>query len=383
MTKTKTSSRGGCLIRRRQCPCHDAHCFIRTEGEDANTASDVGGLSESDIPGTPQAPPEISIVDAIPYVGQSFNTDDEAEEFYCNFAKRSGFSIRRERSKGNQMHPLGVYKRELVCHRAGLNLPRKTTDLKRQRNKKSSRCNCEAQMVIKKDVKCGLAQWVVVQFSNAHNHELLDSNEVRYLPAYRNISAVDRERILTLSKAGCNVHLITKALELEKGVKPGALTFTERDLRNFLQSSKNLNEENEGAELLKVCKFMKEKNPDFRYDYTLDESNKLENIAWSYGESINAYKVFGDVVVFDTSYHLYAYNRPLGVWLGVDNHGNTIFFGCVILRDESSLSYTWALQVCLLFNIFVQGCVLIHVHELFYTVIYAPYERKAATNFIH
>lgn len=316
------------------------------EEEEAGAAApDSGGPSEADLPGSPQAPSEIPMVDAIPYVGQSFRSDDEAEEFYCNFARKNGFSIRRERSKGNQTHPLGVYKRELVCHRAGLNLPRKTADLKRQRNKKSSRCNCEAQMVIKKDVKSGLAQWVVVQFSNVHNHELLDSNEVRYLPAYRNISAVDRERILALSKAGCNVHLIMRALELEKGVKPGTLTFTERDLRNFLQSSKNLNEENEGAELLKVCKSMKEKNPDFRYDYTLDESNKLENIAWSYGESISAYKVFGDVVVFDTSYHLYAYNRPLGVWLGVDNHGNTIFFGCVILRDETSHSYTWALQV--------------------------------------
>ncbi|XP_078432287.1 protein FAR1-RELATED SEQUENCE 11-like [Wolffia australiana] len=345
MTKTKTSSiEGGCLIRRRRCPCQEAHCYIRVDVEDSSPAPDSGGLSDADLPGTPQAPPEITDIDSIPYVGQSFRTDDEAEEYYCNFAKRNGFSIRRERSKGNQTHPLGVYKRELVCHRAGLNLPRKNPDIKRQRNKKSSRCNCEAQMVIKKDVKSGLAQWVVVQFSNVHNHDLLDSNEVRYLPAYRNISAFDRERVLALSKAGCNVQLIMRALELEKGLKTGALTFTERDLRNFLQSSKNLNEDNDGAELLKVCKSMKDKNPDFSYDYTLDESSKLENISWSYGESINAYKLFGDVVVFDTSYHLYAYNRPLGVWLGVDNNGNTIFFGCVILRDETSRSYAWALQ---------------------------------------
>uniref|UniRef100_A0A1D1Y9B7 Protein FAR1-RELATED SEQUENCE n=1 Tax=Anthurium amnicola TaxID=1678845 RepID=A0A1D1Y9B7_9ARAE len=345
MTKTKTSSReGGCLIRRRRCPCQDVQCYIRADGEEESAVLDTGGPSETDLPGTPQAPSEIAIVEATPYVGQSFRSDDEAEEFYCNFARKDGFSIRRERSKGSQAHPLGVYKRELVCHRAGLNLPRKTADLKRQRNKKSSRCNCEAQMVIKKDVKSGLARWVVVQFSNGHNHELLDSNEVRYLPAYRNISAVDRERILALSKAGCNVNLIMRALEMEKGAKPGTLTFTERDLRNFLQSSKNLNEESEGTELLKVCKAMKDKNPDFCYEYTLDENNKLEHIAWSYGESISAYKLFGDVVVFDTTYHLYAYNRPLGVWLGVDNHGNTIFFGCVILRDETSRSFVWALQ---------------------------------------
>jgi hypothetical protein len=36
---------------------------------------------------------------------------------------------------------------------------------------------------------------------------------------------------------------------------------------------------------------------------------------------------------------------PLGIWVGVDNHGNSIFFGCVLLRDEKIPSFTWALKV--------------------------------------
>lgn len=341
---TKTSSRNnGCLTQRRECPCGDSKCFLRVEGDEDDVTAEP--LGDANLPiGFPQIPSEVIPLDAPPYVGQSFRTDDEAQEYYTNFARNNGFAIRRERSKGNPAHPLGVYKRELVCHRSGASLPRKTAELKRQRNKKSSRCKCTAQMIIKKNVSKGVSRWMVVHFSNTHNHELLDSEEVRHLPAYRNISSVDREHILALAKNGGTVSSIMRTLEMEKGMMPGQLSFTERDLRNFLQSSKNINRENEGSELLKACKAIKDKDPDFRYDFTLDEMSKLGHIVWSYPDSIHAYRVFGDVVIFDTSYRLYAYDRPFGVWFGLDNYGNAIFFGCVLLQDEKLDSFRWAMQ---------------------------------------
>jgi hypothetical protein len=35
----------------------------------------------------------------------------------------------------------------------------------------------------------------------------------------------------------------------------------------------------------------------------------------------------------------------LGIWVEIDNHGNSIFFGCVLLGDEKIHSFTWALKV--------------------------------------
>lgn len=386
---TKTSSRNnGCLTQRRECPCGDSKCFIKMEGDEDDVTVEPSG-EPSLLQGISQLSSEITSVDTPPYVGQSFRTDDEAQEYYTNFARKNGFAIRRERSKGNPSHPLGVYKRELVCHRAGVSLPRKTAELKRQRNKKSSRCKCEAQMIIKKNVSKGVSRWMVVHFSNVHNHELLDSEEVRHLPAYRNISSVDREHILALARGGASVGTIMRVLEAEKGVKPSQLTFTERDLRNFLQASKSINRENEGSELLKACKAMTDKNPNFRYDFTLDENNKLEHIAWSYPDSIHAYKVFGDVVVFDTTYRLYAYDRPVGVWFGVDNYGNAIFFGCVLLQDEKPHSFRWALQVsplCICISYVIVFCLLSfsHISGVFssiFLVFSSPYGWEIPANY--
>ncbi|WOK99154.1 protein FAR1-RELATED SEQUENCE 11 [Canna indica] len=342
MTKTSLKN-NGCLTQRRICPCGDDQCYIKTDEDEEDISVEAAMPLESNLIQVEQHSTSEAIVDT-PYVGQSFRTDDEAQEYYTNFARKNGFAIRRERSKGNPSHPLGVYKRELVCHRAGVSLPRKTAELKRQRNKKSSRCKCEAQMIIKKNVSKGTTCWIVIHFSNEHNHELLDSEEVRHLPAYRNIPPAVRERILVLAKAGCTVNLMMRALEMERGVKPGQLSFTERDLRNFLQASKSIDRETEGSELLKACKCMRDKNPDFRYDYTLDSNEKLEHIAWSYPDAVHAYKVFGDVIIFDTTYRLYAYDRPFGVWFGVDNYGNLIFLGCALLQDEKPTSFRWALR---------------------------------------
>ncbi|XP_019420732.1 PREDICTED: protein FAR1-RELATED SEQUENCE 11-like [Lupinus angustifolius] len=42
---------------------------------------------------------------------------------------------------------------------------------------------------------------------------------------------------------------------------------------------------------------------------------------------------------------------PLGLWVEVDNHGNSIFFDCVVLRNEKIPSFTWALKVGVAVNI--------------------------------
>lgn len=347
---TENALKSTCVTRKRQCPCGDDQCYVNEEGfEDDESVEQFGYTDPSFLLGTPQSSGNTKVVPS-PYIGQSFQSDVEALEYYSNFGRNNGFLVRRERSKGNPGHPLGIYKRELVCHRAGPPLAAKSgeeKDSKHIRKKKPSRCKCDAQMVIKKNVTTNSINWVVVNFSNVHNHELLDRDDLQYSPGYRYISAVDRERIISLAKGGCNVNLILRSLEMEKGVKIGELSFSEKDVKNFLQSSMSINPENEGSELLKSCRLMKEKNPDFRYEFTSVEVNKLEHIVWSYVGSIRAYKAFGDVVLFDTSYYLHAYNRPVGVWFGIDNNGFVTFFGCVILLDEKPESYRWALQAFL------------------------------------
>ncbi|XP_027363108.1 protein FAR1-RELATED SEQUENCE 11 isoform X2 [Abrus precatorius] len=196
--------------------------------------SDQRSLSLDDASSTEESPDETRLSlettnDAIPYIGQRFATHDAAYEFYSEFAKRSGFSIRRHRTEGKDGVGKGLTRRYFVCHRAG-NTPVKTsTESKPQRNRKSSRCGCQAYMRISKTTEFGSPEWRVTGFANHHNHELLEPNQVRFLPAYRTISDADKNRILMFAKTGISVHQMMRLMELEKCVEPGYLPFTEKD----------------------------------------------------------------------------------------------------------------------------------------------------------
>ncbi|CAM0904528.1 unnamed protein product [Alopecurus aequalis] len=286
-----------------------------------------------------------------PYIGQRFLTHDAAYEFYGGFAKRCGFSIRRHRTEGKEGVGKGLTRRYFVCHRAG-NAPAKpfSDGAKPQRNRKSSRCGCQAYLRIGRDAGAGGPEWRVTGFSDHHNHELLRQDQVRCLPAYRVISDSDRDRILLFAKSGISVQQMMRIMELEKCLKPGSLPFTEKDVRNLIHSFRRFDQEEEkNVDLLKMCRNYKEKDPSFKYDFTRDTNNRLENIAWSYASSIRSYEIFGDAVVFDTTHRLTALDMPLGIWIGMNNHGMPCFFGCTLLREENLQSFTWALQVFLKF----------------------------------
>jgi len=214
-----------------------------------------------------------------------------------------------------------------------------------KRKRKSSRCSCGAKLLVNITTVNSEKKWVVKYFNNNHNHELLDDKEVKFLPAYRSIPAIDQDRILLLSKAGCSVSLIIRVLELEKNVDAGNLPFLDKDIRNFVQSQSGIGKEFDASNVLKLCKSLKDADNAFEYEFSIDENNKLEHIIWAFGDSIRAYEAFGDVIVFDTTYRINRYDMPLGIWVGVDNHGNSIFFGCVLLKNEKISSFTWAIKV--------------------------------------
>lgn len=333
-------------IRRQQCPCGDWKCYIKYEGDDSSTVASQTAKSDFPISSSPE-------VVFTPYVGQIFKSDDKAFEYYSNFARKNGFSIRKARSTESQN--LGVYRRDFVCYRSGFNQPRKKANVEHSRDRKSVRCGCDAKLYLTKEIVDGVPQWYISQFSNVHNHELLEDDQVRLLPAYRKIEEADQERIRLLSKAGFPVNRIVKVLELEKGVQPGQLPFIEKDVRNFVRSSKktvqesdtnlSMKSDNDLLELLEACRVAAEGDDGFAYNFTTDGNGKVENIAWTYGDSIRAFSLFGDVVTIDTSYRSITYSMILAMWFGIDNHGRPILFGCTLLQDETSKSFSWALQV--------------------------------------
>ncbi|XP_043726120.1 protein FAR1-RELATED SEQUENCE 11-like [Telopea speciosissima] len=281
--------------------------------------------------------------------GKVFGTAEEAFETYIRYAKKHGFSIRKQRTYVIEDGSKEIYRRDFVCHRAGKGKRKRMDDGNEGRNRKSVRCMCEAHLCVYRVKTAEAVTWQVSSFSDKHNHELLTEDEVRHLPAYRYISDYYKGRLVEMEKSGMSVKQMMRLLEVEQKVEVGGLPFNETDIRNFLSQSKNIERKYDAANLVLLCRSMQEKDAEFRYDYSVDEQNRLEHIAWCHASSVRGYEHYGDLVVFDTSNKLNAYDMIVGIWVGVTNHGVSCLFGCCLLRNEKASSFSWALKVFLRF----------------------------------
>jgi hypothetical protein len=56
------------------------------------------------------------------------------------------------------------------------------------------------------------------------------------------------------------------------------------------------------------------------------------------------YASFGDVVTFDTTYRTNLYNLPFGLFVGVNNHFQSIIFAGVLLTEETIGAFQWTFR---------------------------------------
>lgn len=77
------------------------------------------------------------------------------------------------------------------------------------------------------------------------------------------------------------------------------------------------------------------------YSVQPDKDSCIRNLLWSTGASIAQYHYFGDAITFDTTYRTNMYDMPFGLFVGVNNHFQSVIFGGVLVRDETVETFTW------------------------------------------
>ncbi|KAM3270589.1 hypothetical protein P3S67_028791 [Capsicum chacoense] len=56
---------------------------------------------------------------------------------------------------------------------------------------------------------------------------------------------------------------------------------------------------------------------------------------------IRDFKIYGDIVSFDTTYRTNKEYRPLALFVGLNNHREIVIFGVALLYEESTESFEW------------------------------------------
>ncbi|KAG6395513.1 hypothetical protein SASPL_146158 [Salvia splendens] len=242
--------------------------------------------------------------DRKPEIGMKFASIDDAFEFYNQYAREAGFSARISNSKKNKMNEV-VWK-QFVCFKAG------QIDEVRSKNRASSggpikkrargevRTDCKAKISIVKQ-QTG-PYWSISLFTECHNHGLSTPLKVHLLRSHRSVSAAKRVLTQQFSEANIPTCQQMQLMEIEHG-GPESVGCTERDIRNL---ERDMRDEQKGINAETLVEFFtseKEKNSSFFFDYETDSDNRFKRCFWADHKSRSAYNVFGDVVVFDSTYN--------------------------------------------------------------------------------
>ncbi|KAJ9675838.1 hypothetical protein PVL29_024672 [Vitis rotundifolia] len=107
--------------------------------------------------------------DQKPQRGMIFSSVIEAEEFYKNYAKKTGFTVRKGKI---HKQPDGTLKwRRFLCSCEGFRA-KKQSNQGTKYQRLDTRTGCEAQMQVTLENE----QWVITNLQLAHNHSLKNSN---------------------------------------------------------------------------------------------------------------------------------------------------------------------------------------------------------------
>ncbi|KAK9287709.1 hypothetical protein L1049_016148 [Liquidambar formosana] len=112
----------------------------------------------------------LSVVNLEPYAGMTFQSLDSAREFYYEYAKRTGFTIRTNRIR-HSLKNTAVIGRDFVCSREGFRAAKHT--LRKDRvlpPRPVTREGCKAMIRLAARDR---GKWVVTKFVREHNHKLM------------------------------------------------------------------------------------------------------------------------------------------------------------------------------------------------------------------
>ncbi|XP_061367210.1 protein FAR1-RELATED SEQUENCE 5-like isoform X2 [Gastrolobium bilobum] len=124
--------------------------------------------------------------------------------------------------------------------------------------------------------------------------------------------------------------------------KGDELSFDSRDCYNHLTSvRRRIYNAGDAQAVLNYCAKQQSLNPNFFYSIKCDDEDRMESFFWIDARSRKAYELFGDVITFDTTYRTNKYLMLFGPFVGVNNHLQSILFGCALLKDETKDTFIW------------------------------------------
>ncbi|XP_044505676.1 protein FAR-RED IMPAIRED RESPONSE 1-like isoform X2 [Mangifera indica] len=265
-----------------------------------------------------------------PKRGMIFDSFDNLVQYYRNYGNKMGFeAIIRSSRKGDDGEVKNV---TLACSCTGKPRSNSRNAFKRRPVTKT---NCKARIGVS---ICSDGKWQICSTVFDHNHELYDPTKARYFKKYK------KRKHEVNDRAGVRPNQKFNSLLVETGVVEN-FQLLRKDCRNYIETVRRLRlSAGDASAIQKYFLKMQIENSDFFYLMDLDEEGRLKNVLWVDARSRAAFKEFGDVVTFDTTYLTNKYDMPFVAFVGVNHHGHLMLLGCGLISNKDTKTFVWLFQ---------------------------------------
>ncbi|XP_073129240.1 protein FAR-RED IMPAIRED RESPONSE 1-like [Henckelia pumila] len=275
-----------------------------------------------------------------PNVGMKFENENEVFDFYKRYAYHVGFPVRKRTSRKNKEGVVTYI--AFTCGRESRINSNTSTTMKPQ---PTGQTGCKARLTACSDVA---GVWKITGVHLEHNHQTSPTKS-RAFRCYRQLNAHVKRQLEVNDIADIPLHKSYNSVVVEAGGYE-KMTFIEKDCRNYIDKVRKLRlGEGDAAAIQAYFSKMQFLSPGFFFSLDLDDEGRLKNIFWADNRCRQAYKEFGDVMTFDTTYLTNKYDMPFAPFVGVNHHGHSTLLGCGLLSSEDTETFVWLFKIWLEF----------------------------------
>ncbi|XP_071728889.1 protein FAR1-RELATED SEQUENCE 5-like [Rutidosis leptorrhynchoides] len=211
---------------------------------------------------------------------------------------------------------------------------------KKKRNRSSQRTGCLASIGI---VLNKYNKFVIQKFVKAHNRILVHPHHIKHLKSKKRLNNSQKSFLFKLNQAeigpcrGYRILEKVKGGDEDVGCSKVDCKIWKRDVIKYIG-------EGDGEMFGQLLENKKKSLNNFSFEYfTVFNNDKWElaRAFWADQASKENYKVFGDVVLFDSTYRTNKYDMKFIPFTGIDNHKKCVTFGAALLAKEDLDSYKW------------------------------------------
>jgi len=190
-------------------------------------------------------------------------------------------------------------------------------------------------------------KWVVTKHVKEHNHELCPSSTSYMLRSHRNVFKNQLIYLKDMKMSGTPLSDGIRFLKHQSGGSP-FVGFTARDAYNtmFLDSVKHLDGTDSNT-LIEIFRKRQSDESNFFFDFEVDDDARLCSFFWRDAQMKADYRLFGDLVIHDTTYCTNMYDMICGPFVGMNHHCMNFMFGCGLLLNEMIESFVWLFKTFL------------------------------------